>query len=75
MTTTAASEGCLELHHVRFIGGGDRAKAALKRVSEDPDPRIRQIAAHGMSGARRPAALVDDSEEVDRIEDEDEGVA
>jgi HEAT repeat protein len=54
--------------------GGDRAKAALRRVSDDPDPRIRQIALHGVSGAPRPAT--DDADDIDeRAEEEDEGVA
>jgi diguanylate cyclase (GGDEF)-like protein len=53
--------------------GGDRAKAALRRVAEDADPRIRQIAAHGISGAPRPTAPVDDTDEADNSRDEDEG--
>jgi diguanylate cyclase (GGDEF)-like protein len=54
--------------------GGDRAKAALRRVADDPDPRIRQIALHGVSGAPRPA--IDDADDVDeRADEEDEGVA
>jgi HEAT repeat protein len=54
--------------------GGDRAKAVLKKVINDPDPRIRQIALHGTSGVPRPAALIDDSDDAD-AGDEDEGVA
>ncbi len=53
--------------------GGDRAKAALRKVADDADPRIRQIAAHGISGAPRPAPPIDDHEEVDNTGDEDEG--
>ncbi len=52
--------------------GGDRAKSVLKRVVNDSDPRIRQIALYGTSGAPRPAILSDDADDVD---DEDEGVA
>jgi diguanylate cyclase (GGDEF)-like protein len=55
--------------------GGDRAKAALKKVREDSDPRIRQIAAYGVSGAPRPAALFEDSDEVDVADESDAGVA
>jgi diguanylate cyclase (GGDEF)-like protein len=54
--------------------GGDRAKNVLKKVVNDPDPRIRQIALHGTSGVPRPAVLIDDSDDAD-VGDEDEGVA
>lgn len=58
--------------------GGDGAKAALRRVAADADPRIRQIAAHGISGAPRPAIPLEDPEEAElestRDEDEGEGV-
>ncbi len=54
--------------------GGDRAKSVLRKAVNDPDPRIRQIALHGTSGVPRPAALIDDSDEVDSADD-DEGVA
>ncbi len=53
--------------------GGDHAKSVLKKVVNDPDPRIRQIALHGTSGVPRPAAAMD-ADEVD-VGDEDEGVA
>ncbi len=52
--------------------GGDRAKSVLKRVVNDPDPRIRQIAIHGTSGIPRPAALIGDADQAD---EEDQGVA
>jgi diguanylate cyclase (GGDEF)-like protein len=55
--------------------GGDRAKAALKRVAEDADPRIRQIAAYGVCGAPRPAALMEHSEEANADDKSDAGVA
>jgi diguanylate cyclase (GGDEF)-like protein len=55
--------------------GGDRAKSVLKRVANDPDPRIRQISLHGISGVARPAALIDDSSDEVDAGDEDEGVA
>ena len=54
--------------------GGTRAKVVLKKVANDADPRIRQIALHGTSGVPRPPALIDDSDDVDAGED-DEGVA
>jgi HEAT repeat protein len=54
--------------------GGDRAKSVLRRVANDPDPRIRQIAIHGTSGVSRPAALIEESDEAEAT-DEDEGVA
>jgi HEAT repeat protein len=54
--------------------GGDRARSVLKKVVNDPDPRIRQIALHGTSGVPRPAALIADSDDVEGGED-DEGVA
>ena len=54
--------------------GGDRAKNVLKKVVNDPDPRIRQIALHGTSGAPRPAVLIGDPDEADSA-DEDEVVA
>jgi len=54
--------------------GGDRAKSVLKKVINDPDPRIRQIALHGTSGVPRPAALIGEPDDVDAGE-EDEGVA
>jgi HEAT repeat protein len=50
--------------------GGDRAKSVLKRVVNDPDPRIRQIAIHGTSAISRPASLIDEAADA-----EDEGVA
>jgi diguanylate cyclase (GGDEF)-like protein len=55
--------------------GGDRARRALKRVAEDADPRIRQIAAYGVSGAPRPAALFEDSDDADAADESDAGVA
>jgi hypothetical protein len=51
--------------------GGDRAKAVLKRVMNDPDPRIRQIAIHGTSAVPRPTLIGDPDVE----EDEGQGVA
>jgi diguanylate cyclase (GGDEF)-like protein len=54
--------------------GGDRARSVLNKVVNDLDPRIRQIALHGTSAVARPAALIDDSDDVEAGED-DEGVA
>ena len=55
--------------------GGERAKRALKKVADDPDPRIRQIAT---SGPRASAGVIleDTEDDLDSSEgDEGEGVA
>jgi HEAT repeat protein len=52
--------------------GGEGARSVLRQVANDPDPRIRQIAVHGMSGAPRPVALITGSDDPSR---EDEGIA
>ena len=55
--------------------GGDSSIPWWPATSTDSDPRIRQIAAYGVSGAPRPSALIDDSDEVDASDESDEGVA
>ena len=52
--------------------GGERARRALKKVAEDPDPRIRQIATAGPRSSSRPILNEPDDSD-DR--DEGEGVA
>ena len=56
--------------------GGNRAKAVLAKVADDADPRIRQIAASGVTDkARQPFALEEPDEDETRNDDEGEDVA
>jgi diguanylate cyclase (GGDEF)-like protein len=43
--------------------GGDGAQAVLKKVASDPDPRVRQIALHGVATGPGHAALIDNPDE------------
>jgi HEAT repeat protein len=53
--------------------GGERAKRALKAVADDPDPRIRQIAA---SAPRRSSSpILEEPDDAMESDDEGEGVA
>ena len=58
--------------------GGERAKQALEKVAEDPDPRIRQIATAGPRASSSP--LIEDEERDEKLDfngsdEDDEGVA
>ena len=56
--------------------GGNRAKAVLAKVADDADPRIRQIAASGVTDkARQPFALEEPDKDETRSDDEGEDVA
>ena len=54
--------------------GGERAKRALRNVADDPDPRIRQIAAAGPRASSSPI-IRDEPDEALDSHDDDEGVA
>ncbi len=53
--------------------GGERAKRALKAVADDPDPRIRQIAAAGPRESSSP--ILEEPDDAMESGDEGEGVA